>query len=249
MSIVPISSSVRRRCVCALGAALVVVAASCTPDTGGTTPEPTVPPTVDCTARGPRANLQGCDLSDENLSEQDLSDANLRGTNLSNANLAGTDLDGADLAKANLYTADLSGAVANGATFDDANLEVANLTTATLSGASLKRASLFQATALGTQFVGRRPHRRRPHRRRGDRRRLHRRRVRIHDVSGRLRGEQPRRLPRGLTCCPAARGPRPGAGWSVAEGLGRPPVTPLRPGTRILRPHAVRVHRDPVAIR
>ena len=78
-----------------------------------------------CNARGPSADLRGCDLTGAYLSS----------SNLEGANLSGADLTGAFLIRANLTNANLSGADLTGADLAETNLTSANLTGADLSGA------------------------------------------------------------------------------------------------------------------
>ena len=86
-----------------LFAACVALLAACTPapvpttttttTTTITTTTTTVAP-VDCSARGPGVDLQGCDLTSVALTNANLTGANLSNANLTNANLTNASLTG-----------------------------------------------------------------------------------------------------------------------------------------------------------
>ena len=97
---------------------------------------------VDCTVRGPSADLRGCDLAAEDLGGANLINANLEGVNLDGANLEGAQLTGANLAGANL----------TGASMSRANLVRANLTGADLTGAQLTGADVLGANLHGVTW-------------------------------------------------------------------------------------------------
>ena len=107
---------------------------------------------------GPKANLEGANLTGAVLTGADLTGANLYGAKLEGANLTdvkltGANLYGAILIRANLYgailiRAKLTNAISFFATLTGANLTGANLTGAFLTGANLSGANLYGAILI-----------------------------------------------------------------------------------------------------
>ena len=139
-----------------LFAACMALFAACTPapvpTTTTTTTTTTVAP-VDCTARGPGVDLQGCDLSQADLTGVDLTGANLYFANLTQANLTQANLTDANLIATNLTGANLAGANLTNANLTNAKLVVANLPYANLTGANLGGADLFAANLAGANLT------------------------------------------------------------------------------------------------
>ena len=102
---------------------------------------------------GPKANLEGANLTGADLTGANLYGAKLEGANLTDVKLTGANLYGAILIRANLYgailiRAKLTNAISYFATLTGANLTGANLTGAILTGANLSGANLYGAILI-----------------------------------------------------------------------------------------------------
>ena len=118
-----------------------------------------------CSYIGPYANLQGCDLSQQNLTGANLTSADLSDANLASANLTGdsqfgdADFQGATMTDAILtdvdaYFADFSDADCSGADLSGGTVDNSELSGANLSDADLTGASIYSTTVTGTILSG-----------------------------------------------------------------------------------------------
>ena len=119
----------------------------------------------DCAYIGLYANLQGCDLSQQNLTGANLTSANLSDANLASANLTGdsqfgdADFQGATmtdviLTDVDAYFADFSDADCSGADLSGGTVDNSELSGANLSDADLTEASIYSTTVTGTILSG-----------------------------------------------------------------------------------------------
>lgn len=107
-----------------------------------------------CNVRAEPANLDGCDLRQNDLRPATLVGAGMRGAKLDGMNLTGMDLRGAQLQGASLNGADLSSANLVGANLEDATLRGALLVKTCLRGAQLGRTDLTDADLTDADLRG-----------------------------------------------------------------------------------------------
>lgn len=127
---------------------------------GGTTDAPGIVDYtyIDCSVRGPGADLRGCDLSELDLSGLDLSGANLTGANLTRSYLANINLNLANLTDSifdtsNMTNGILTNTVLDGTDFVDMNMTGVDLTNGAFTYGRLRGSNLTRADLTGTNLT------------------------------------------------------------------------------------------------